>query len=109
MRLGYRLLGRIGASALLVLTAATPTVGAAPAQQGVPASDAAGNDWLTYGGNFFNQRYSSLNQITTSNVAQLKGAWTYHTGSSSDASSFETSPIVSDGLMYLTGPQSQVY
>ncbi|MBV9175216.1 MAG: PQQ-dependent dehydrogenase, methanol/ethanol family [Chloroflexi bacterium] len=109
MRLSFRFLGRVGVCALLVLTAAAPTAGAAPAQQGVPASDAAGNEWLTYGGNFFNQRYSSLNQISTSNVAQLKGAWTYHTGSSTDATSFESSPVVSGGIMYVTGPQSQVY
>ncbi|MCA1644117.1 MAG: PQQ-dependent dehydrogenase, methanol/ethanol family [Chloroflexi bacterium] len=86
-----------------------PAVSAAPAQQAVPASDAAGREWLTYGGNFFNQRFSSLNQINTSNVAQLKGAWSYHTGALSSATSFESSPIVSGGVMYLTGPQSQVY
>ena len=75
------------ASAALCLTLLAPTsnVVAAPAQQAIPSGDAAGNEWLTYGGNFFNQRYSSLNQITTSNVAQLKGAWTYHIGAFSDA------------------------
>ncbi len=96
-----------GAGLALVLLA--PAAAAAPAQQTIPVSDAAGREWLTYGGNFFNQRYSSLNQINASNVAQLKGAWSYHTGASSAATSFESSPIVSGGVMYLTGPQSQVF
>jgi PQQ-dependent dehydrogenase (methanol/ethanol family) len=104
--------GRIASVALSLLLASTvfaPYAGAAPAQQAVPAGDPAGNDWAVYGGNLFNQRYSSLNQINSSNVAQLKGAWTYRTGASSDATSFESSPLVVGGTMYLTGPQSQVY
>ena len=35
----------------------------------------AGKDWVTNGGNLTNQRYSTLKQIDTSNVKQLKGAW----------------------------------
>jgi alcohol dehydrogenase (cytochrome c) len=31
--------------------------------------------WLTNGGNLYNQRYSPLDQINTSNVARLKGLW----------------------------------
>src|SRR5438128_10961876 len=34
-----------------------------------------GKDWVTNGGNLTNQRYSTLKQIDTSNVKQLKGAW----------------------------------
>ena len=34
-----------------------------------------GKDWVTNGGNLTNQRYSTLRQIDTSNVKQLKGAW----------------------------------
>lgn len=71
--------------------------------------DPAGRDWTTHGGNTFNQRYSSLNSITTSNVANLKGAWTFHTQTMSSGTSFESSPIVVNGIMYLTGPQSQVW
>src|SRR5919206_2119085 len=109
MRLSRRRLGHLGASIVLALSVLAPSAGAAPAQQAAPPGDAAGKEWLTYGGNLFNQRYSSLNQINTSNVAQLKGAWTYHTGAFSDATSFESSPLVSGGVMYLTGPQSQGY
>jgi len=33
-----------------------------------------GKDWITNGGNLTNQRYSTLKQIDTTNVKQLKGA-----------------------------------
>ena len=109
MRVSRRPVARACGSIVLALALLAPSVVAAPLDQTVPAGDAAGREWLTYGGNLFNQRYSSLNQINTSNVANLKGAWTYHTGASSQATSFESSPVVVDGVMYLTGPQSQVY
>ena len=94
--------------ALTLLTA--PPAAAVPADQAAPpVGEPAGANWAVYGGNLFNQRYSALDQINTGNVANLKGAWTYHTGANSSATSFESSPIVVDGTMYLTGPQSQVY
>src|SRR5215831_10280116 len=34
-----------------------------------------GKDWVTNGGNLSNQHYSTLTQIDTTNVKQLKGAW----------------------------------
>ena len=34
-----------------------------------------GKNWTTNGGNLTNQRYSTLKQIDTTNVKQLKGAW----------------------------------
>src|SRR5499433_810270 len=66
-----------------------------------------GKDWVTNGGNLTNQRYSTLAQINTSNVKQLKGAWmTRLKGSGFDGKySFEASPLVKDGIMYvITGP-----
>ena len=43
-------------------------------------------------------RYSTLEQITTSNVATLKRAWTFHTGDKTGF--FESTPLVVDGVMY---------
>ena len=56
-------------------------------------------DWVTNGGNLTNQRYSTLKQIDTSNVKQLKGAWmTRLKGSGVGGKySFEATPIVKDG------------
>src|SRR3989442_13812842 len=65
-----------------------------------------GKDWVTNGGNLTNQRYSTLKQIDTTNVKQLKGAWmTRLKGSGAGGKySFEASPLVKDGIMYgITG------
>lgn len=102
----YRdLVKAIVVSALLALFSVVPVL----ARSGALAGDPAGQEWPTYGGNLYNQRYSSLDQITTDNVKDLKGAWVFHTNVYSQATSFESSPIVVDKKMYLTGPQSQVY
>ena len=109
MRVDRRLAGRGYIALVLVLVTAAPALAVPTDQAATPVGEPAGSNWTVYGGNLFNQRYSALNQISTSNVANLKGAWTFHTGSASSATSFESSPIVVDGTMYLTGPQSQVY
>ena len=55
-------------------------------------------------------KYSPLDQINKSNVRQLELAWEYDTGDSSDgtkypySSAFEATPLVIDGVMYLTTP-----
>ncbi len=67
-----------------------------------------------YGGDLGNTRYSILKQINRSNVTQLKVAWIYHTGDISDGSkypvrsAFESTPLVIDGLMYVTTPFSRL-
>jgi len=59
-------------------------------------------------------RHSSLSQINRENVSKLKVAWVYHTGDISDGhdgrrrSSFETTPILVDGKLYLTTPFNRV-
>ena len=62
-----------------------------------------GKDWVTNGGNLTNQRYSTLKQIDTGNVKQLKGAWmTRLKGSGFGGKySFEATPLVKDGVMYI--------
>jgi glucose dehydrogenase len=60
-----------------------------------------GKAWVTNGGNMTNQRYSTLNQIDTTNVKQLKGAWmTRLKGSGLGGKySLEATPLVKDGIM----------
>jgi glucose dehydrogenase len=89
------------------LTVLTGSVGAQTTSP--PVGDPAGSEWLTYGGNLFNQRYSGLEQINTSNVANLKAAWTFHTDAMGPFTAFESVPIVAGGLLFLTGPQSQIW
>ncbi|MFN2400308.1 MAG: pyrroloquinoline quinone-dependent dehydrogenase [Gemmatimonadaceae bacterium] len=63
----------------------------------------AGRNWLHYGGDYTNQRWSPLTQINTANVRNLQVKWIYQTGISR-LGSFETTPIVADGIMYVTTP-----
>jgi glucose dehydrogenase len=58
----------------------------------------AQKDWAYYGQDQGGTRYSTLAQITTANVANLKRAWTFHTGDKSGF--FESTPLVIDSVMY---------
>jgi quinoprotein glucose dehydrogenase len=82
-----------------------------------PAAETAGGtagNWPFYGGDAGGSRYSPLDQITKSNVAQLKPVWEFHTGDVSDGSDgrpkseFEATPIVVAGTMFLTTPFNRV-
>ena len=56
-------------------------------------------NWLTYSGNYESHRYSPLTQINTTNVTSLKPVWVYQMRESGKV---ETSPIVVDGILYIT-------
>ncbi|HEY9014037.1 MAG TPA: PQQ-binding-like beta-propeller repeat protein, partial [Gemmatimonadales bacterium] len=62
-------------------------------------------DWPSYGRDYTNQRFSPLSQITPTNAPQLKLAWRYKTGI---PNSFEASPVVIDGTMYVSTPLNHV-
>jgi len=78
-----------------------------------PAQNSAGNDWPTYGGDPGGTRYSQSKEITPANVAQLKEAWVFRTGDlhrpGLDMASFEATPILFHGLLYLSSPYDQVF
>ena len=65
-------------------------------------------NWLTYYGAYNGQRFSPLDQINTENVKRLTPAWVFQAGSSgiiagASTYSFEASPIVVGGIMFLSG------
>jgi alcohol dehydrogenase (cytochrome c) len=60
-------------------------------------------NWTTYGGNDWNQRYSTLAQINTTNVKNLVPRMVFQTGIGR-LGSFENTPIVVDNMMYVTTP-----
>jgi alcohol dehydrogenase (cytochrome c) len=59
-------------------------------------------NWLTYSGNYLGHRFSPLDEIKVRNVAGLKVKWAYQFPDGRT----EVSPIVVDGVMYVTGPNS---
>lgn len=61
--------------------------------------------WLTYSGNYEGHRFSGLKQLTPVNAPGLKPRWVYQ---ASQRGRFETSPVVADGVMYITEVPSTV-
>jgi alcohol dehydrogenase (cytochrome c) len=61
--------------------------------------------WLTYNGTYFSQHYSALDQVNASNVSKLSVQWVFQARS---LEKFETTPLVADGVMYLTEPPNNV-
>jgi alcohol dehydrogenase (cytochrome c) len=77
---------------------------AAHVELGDPALLGAGseaNDWRLPGRTYENWRYSPLTQINAQNVGTLVPVKLVHTGM---YASFETTPLVADGVMYVTTP-----
>ncbi|HEY7579315.1 MAG TPA: PQQ-binding-like beta-propeller repeat protein, partial [Acetobacteraceae bacterium] len=70
-----------------------------------------GKDWVTNGGNLTNQRYSTLKQIDTGNVMQLKGAWMTRLKGSGYGGKYsaEATPLVKDGIMYVVTGNDDVF
>ncbi|MDH3637096.1 MAG: PQQ-binding-like beta-propeller repeat protein [Gammaproteobacteria bacterium] len=63
------------------------------------------SDWPVYGYDRSNQRFSPLDQVNTANVGGLQLAWRFATGKTG---SFQATPIVTRGVMYVTTPFNHV-
>ena len=67
--------------------------------QRLTAAPSEPQNWLTYSANYYSTRYSPLTQITPANVKNLKLQWAYQ---APVAGNWQTSPLVVDGVMYIT-------
>ncbi len=105
----------LGAASLVALAAL-----AVPAQPAVRhdatvdakrllAADSPANagQWMTYGRDYSEQRYSPLKQINVDNVSRLGLAW--YADLAERGGSYETTPIEVDGRIFITAPWSKVY
>lgn len=81
---------------------------AAPANT-LAATSETNNDgqWMSYGRDFSEQRYSPLDQINPDNISQLSLAW--YGDLAERGGSYETTPVIVDGRIYITSPWSKVY
>jgi quinohemoprotein ethanol dehydrogenase len=66
-------------------------------------------DWPYYGADVYNSRFADIDQINPSNVAQLKPAWTFHTGIFDPVMSMEMTPLVAGGMMFVTTGDDDVF
>ena len=64
------------------------------------------NDWPTYGLDYAETRFSKLDQLNATNVKDLGLLWTYDLESTRGV---EATPVVIDGIMYVTAPWSIVH
>ncbi len=69
------------------------------------------DNWITNGGTTFNQRYSPLTEIDTTNVSKLKGVWRTHLRGSGAAAKYsaEGQPIVYNGVIYVAAANDDVF
>jgi len=65
-------------------------------------------DWPLHNLDLAGTRFSPADQITTTNVRGLTPRWLFQTGVI-DGVSNQTTPIVVDGVMYVTDPRGSVY
>lgn len=68
------------------------------------AAQESGN-WLSYGRDYGQQRFSPLKQINRETIGRLVPKWIYQTGTTA---SFQATPIVVDGVLYLSMPFDHV-
>ena len=97
------------AVAALLVTAASWTL----TGQGLPVTsermlkaDQEPGNWLMYSGTYNGWRFSRLNQINAQNVKNLRVKWLFQ---GRHLEKFETTPLVVDGIMYLTRPENAIY
>lgn len=99
---------------LLTLVAAMGPVspaasGDGPAQVNgarIRAADLEPGQWLSHGRTYAEQRFSPLDDITTQSVEELGLAWSFDMPTKRG---LEATPLVVDGVMYLSGAWSRVF
>ena len=69
-------------------------------------ANAEPQNWLSHGRTYDEQRFSPLYDINESNVAALELAWYFDIATNR---SMEATPLVADGVMYVTAAWSVVY
>ncbi len=91
----------------LALAACQPARGPADVDTArLLAADKEPGNWMSHGRTYGEQRFSPLDKVNTSNVGKLGLAWNFELSTNRGV---ETTPIVVDGVMYVTSSWSLVY
>jgi len=75
-------------------------------QKALLEADGNTGNWLMYGRTYNAHRYSPIKQINKENVKELVPVWTFQTGV---LDGFECTPLVIDGVMYITTPWNHAF
>jgi quinohemoprotein ethanol dehydrogenase len=86
-------------------------IAAAPAFTSEELFEAAGDNWVTNGGGTTNDRFSSLSEINTENVKELKGEWMTKIGQNATAAKFsaEGQALEYEGTIYISDGADDVF
>jgi alcohol dehydrogenase (cytochrome c)/quinohemoprotein ethanol dehydrogenase len=109
-----QILAVLGAASVAVAGLAAPVAAAGGPYASVDtqrlsqaASPANAGQWMSYGRDYSEQRYSPLKQIDADNAGRLGLAW--YGDLAERGGSYETTPIAVDGSIFVTTPWSKVY
>lgn len=100
------------ALSLLVLTSGNSVAqnaGSGVTYQDILAGLTRPDQWPTFSGDYSGQRHSPLTQITPENVHDLVSSWTFQTGTTTRGRGFETTPMLIDGILYVTGSNNYAW
>jgi len=123
MKRTVKIAGRVApaVSALALTLLLGTAIAPAPARAGdvtqerlLKAPEAEPQNWLHHHESYSGQRFSRLDQINAGNVKNLKVAWTFALGGIEKGGiwphgGLEGTPIVEDGMMYVTDGWGSVY
>src|ERR1700759_5575377 len=92
-------------------TAEAGGIAEAPAFTSEELNEEAGANWITNGGNITNDRFSSLDEINTENVKELKGDWLAKIGKEATAAKFsaEGQALEYEGTIYASDGADDVF
>jgi alcohol dehydrogenase (cytochrome c) len=95
----FALAGVVAVVALSQKVSGEAVLGAIDVQPSDLAAEPLAANWLSYNGDYSGKRYSSLNEINLSNVAQLRAQWVFH---AENSDRLEVTPVVVNGVMFVT-------
>ena len=88
-----RIRSLVQALAIAGLCVGTAVFGRSALGQATDWTGSPTNDYPTVGGNYGNQRYSALDQINTTNISKLGGAWSVHVEDGAPVGNLDATPV----------------
>src|SRR6185369_844933 len=96
---------RVDAAATAVASADAPLVTSQDLLDGFKNT----SRWTMYSGDYTGRRHSPLTQITPQNVGRLTAQWAFQADTIATGRGFESTPLVIDGVIYLTGANGNAW
>src|SRR6201992_1290340 len=103
--------GDNGSQTAETATAESEGIAAAPEFTSEELNEPAGDNWISNGGGVTNDRYSTLDEINTENVSELKGDWLAKIGAKATAAKFsaEGQALEYEGTIYASDGADDVF